>query len=368
MKKLFTYSFFLLFTGLLLSAIKPVVTNDPVTGEDGPYLLYKNGQIFQGRILGDSAGKKLQLDSYSMDQKSKLVLQVGTDVPGIYFSVKLKEKLKNEKTEWKSPAKMFVLSDIEGNFKSFRTLLQANGVIDSAFHWSFGEGHLVLSGDFVDRGTQVMEVLWLIYSLEDQAKAAGGYVHYILGNHEIMNLDGDIRYVHGKYLEAASLLGQSYVNLLGENAELGRWLRTKNIIERIGNMLFVHGGISEAINNMNTTAGLLNEWSRPFYADSTFAFPSPQLDTIFGDLGPFWYRGYYMGQKATMGQVDSTLDKFNVKYIFTGHTIVADTITRFYNGKVFNTDLHHAKGYSEAVLKEGDRFYRVNLRGEKKEL
>ncbi|MBL0334690.1 MAG: metallophosphoesterase [Chitinophagaceae bacterium] len=206
--------------------------------------------------------------------------------------MKLKEKLKNEKTEWKSPAKMFVLSDIEGNFKSFRTLLQANGVIDSAFHWSFGEGHLVLSGDFVDRGTQVMEVLWLIYSLEDQAKAAGGYVHYILGNHEIMNLDGDIRYVHGKYLEAASLLGQSYVNLLGENAELGRWLRTKNIIERIGNMLFVHGGISEAINNMNTTAGLLNEWSRPFYADSTFAFPSPQLDTIFGDLGPFWYRGF----------------------------------------------------------------------------
>ncbi|MBL0334479.1 MAG: hypothetical protein IPP73_03880 [Chitinophagaceae bacterium] len=97
MKKLFTYSFFLLFTGLLLSAIKPVVTNDPVTGEDGPYLLYKNGQIFQGRILGDSAGKKLQLDSYSMDQKSKLVLQVGTDVPGIYFSVKLKEKLKTKK-------------------------------------------------------------------------------------------------------------------------------------------------------------------------------------------------------------------------------------------------------------------------------
>ncbi|MBL0334689.1 MAG: hypothetical protein IPP73_04990 [Chitinophagaceae bacterium] len=33
MKKLFTYSFFLLFTGLLLSAIKPVVTNDPVTGK-----------------------------------------------------------------------------------------------------------------------------------------------------------------------------------------------------------------------------------------------------------------------------------------------------------------------------------------------
>ncbi|MBL0334478.1 MAG: hypothetical protein IPP73_03875 [Chitinophagaceae bacterium] len=82
-----------------------------------------------------------------------------------------------------------------------------------------------------------MEVLWLIYSLEDQAKAAGGYVHYILGNHEIMNLDGDIRYVHGKYLEAASLLGQSYVNLLGENAELGPLAPHKNIIERIGNML-----------------------------------------------------------------------------------------------------------------------------------
>ena len=65
---------------------------------------------------------------------------------------------------------MFVVSDIEGEFKAFRQLLQGNNIIDENFNWTFGNGHLVLTGDFVDRGTLVTEVLWLIYSLEEKAK------------------------------------------------------------------------------------------------------------------------------------------------------------------------------------------------------
>ena len=186
-----------------------------------------------------------------------------------------------------------VLSDIEGNFGALRKLLQANKVIDEDFNWKFGDGHLVLIGDFFDRGQQVTEVLWFIYYLEEKAKAAGGYIHFILGNHEIMNLSGDLRYVQQKYFDNATLLNQKYVTLYDENSELGRWLRTKNIVEKIGDIVFVHGGISGDINRMNISIPDINKLARPYYADSTFKNTDQKSDIIFSDLGPFWYRGYY---------------------------------------------------------------------------
>ena len=87
---------------------------------------------------------------------------------------------------------------------------------------------------------------------------------------------------------------------------------------------------------------------------------------IYSDFGPFWFRGYYTADKTGMLQtIDSTLLGFDVKHIFTGHTIVADTVSVWYHGKVINVDLHHAKGISEAVLIERKNYYRVNARGGK---
>ena len=223
----------------------------------------------------------------------------------------------------------------------------------------------MLTGDFVDRGEQVTEVLWLIYSLEEKAKAAGGYVHFILGNHEIMNLSNDLRYLNKKYIENTTLLNEKFATLYGDQSELGIWLRSKNIIEKIGNILFIHGGISAPINRMTASIEGINELARTFYADTTFAYP-PGVDTIFHDLGPFWYRGYYSKTiKASHSQVDSTLIKFGVSHISTGHTVVADTVSLWFDGKVINTDVRHARGISEALLMENNKFYRVNAEGKK---
>jgi hypothetical protein len=110
----------------------------------------------------------------------------------------------------------------------------------------------------------------------------------------------------------------------------------------------------------------INQLARPYYADSTFNYTDKKLDTIFGDLGPFWYRGYYYNEnKATTQQIDSTLSLFKVKHIVTGHSIVADTVSAWYNCKVLNTDTHHAAGKSEALLIEKDKYYRVNAKGKK---
>ncbi|MGQ0739758.1 MAG: metallophosphoesterase [Bacteroidota bacterium] len=339
------------------------------TRYDGPYVLYGDNLVFVKYIVDDHGVKKVQADSMPLSKKADVSLQVASDEPGKLFTVKLKGDLQNEKTDFPSINKMYIVSDIEGNFAAFRKLLLAAKIIDTDYNWIFGNGHLVLTGDFVDRGSQVNEVLWLIYSLEDKAKAAGGYVHYVLGNHEIMNMNGDLRYVHPKYMESAGLLNEGFTSLYGENAELGRWLRTKNVMEKIGDILFVHGGVSAPVNRMELSTSKLNRLVRPYYADSLFDFKNANLDTLYSDFGPFWYRGYYKANPSSEANtVDSTLRLYKVKKIATGHTVIADTISVLFGGKVINTDVHHLKGHSEGILIENGKYFRVTASGEKKEV
>ena len=129
---------------------------------DGPYVQYRNDSVFISYIMANNGTKILKKDSLKIQQKRKLSLNVMTDVPGKSFQVALKKELQNEKTEFPKVGKLLVLSDIEGNFAALRKLLQANKVIDEDFKWKFDNGHVVLLGDFFDRGQQVTEVLWCI--------------------------------------------------------------------------------------------------------------------------------------------------------------------------------------------------------------
>jgi hypothetical protein len=337
----------------------------PSTVIDGPYVLYRNDSVFVNYIEENAGTRSVRSDSMSSSLKNNIHLQVITEIPGQSFSVKLKSKLNNERSEYNGVRKMLVISDIEGNFEAMRKLLQVNHVIDENFNWTFNKDHVVFVGDFVDRGKMVTEVLWLIYSLEEKAKAAGGYVHYILGNHEIMNMSNDLGYVHERYIQHAALMNKDYMQLFGPHSEIGRWLATKNVAERIGNILFTHGGISSYMNMIAVPLKELNEITRPFYTDTTYQYPDKRLNVIFSDFGPFWYRGYYKSPVASIDQIDSTLSLYGVKHISTGHTIIANEIKSLYKGKLFNTDVHHAGGHSEALLIDNGKFWRINAAGEK---
>jgi hypothetical protein len=341
-------------------------TQESIQSWDGPYVLYSGKVISIQTIFKEGDHLRLQKDSVDLGMKKQIRLNVATDLPDVFFEVNLKSSITPEPAETRKASKQFILSDIEGNFGAFRKLLLAGGVIDSAFHWAFGNGHLVLNGDFFDRNSQVTEVLWLIYSLEDQAKAAGGYVHFILGNHEIMNLSHDFRYHATKYAGTEKNLGISFDSLYGRSSELGRWLRSKNIIEKVGNHLIMHGGFSTDMNYLGMDLTEINNLSRPYYDDTTFNYSDPRLNFVFGETGPMWYRGYYMTQPlATQQQIDSTLDKYLVTKIITGHSIMGETISSWFDGHVLNTDVEHIRGHSEAILADGKNYYRVKPNGER---
>lgn len=335
---------------------------DGIAGaSDGPYILYANQQAKIFRI------QQGQLDTLSVPVPVQHPLNFSTDRKDEMVPLSLNSSAALEPSEFQQPSRLLSFSDIEGNFGALRQLLRNNSVIDDSYNWTFGNGHLVFAGDMFDRGSQVTECLWLLYSLQQQANAAGGYVHFILGNHELMNLQGNHRYVREKYMRNTQLMGKSLKELYSEHSELGRWLRTKNVVEKIGDILFAHAGISAAINRLGLSIPEINRIARIYYGDTTKTFADTLSNVVMSSqLGPFWYRGYYKDSgPAISAQIDSTLNRFSVNRIVTGHTIVADTISVHYDGKVINTDTHHAGGKSEALLIEGDHFYRVNQEGRK---
>ena len=104
----------------------------------------------------------------------------------------------------KSPT-LWAFGDTHGAFDALVNLLQNNQLIDQQLNWSGGNAILVSTGDVLDRGPAPRKILDLMMKLERQAKAAGGHFQLVLGNHEVMILVGDLRYVApAEYAEFAA--------------------------------------------------------------------------------------------------------------------------------------------------------------------
>jgi calcineurin-like phosphoesterase family protein len=333
---------------------------DSAIHEDGPYVFYHAGRIESIQISNGAVQQK------SIDPAGNRMINISFSAhPDWNFSVALRKKLSIEPYSCRQPQKIFFVSDIEGEFGAFRALLINNEIIDSNYKWIFGDGHLVICGDLFDRGSEVVQELWLLYKLEDDAKAAGGYVHTLLGNHDIMNLSGDTRYVLPFYFADAQAMSKKYTDLYTKQTELGRWLRTKNIVERIGNYLCLHAGISPFINAQGLSVQSINDISRPWYDQSQndHALDSAHVSPLFDENSPFWYRGYFLEPKATMSTVDSTLNIFGCKKIIVGHTILTLNPAMYYQGKVIAIDVNEHEGQRAGVLYLDKKWWVVNGEG-----
>lgn len=346
--------------------LTPKDANPPTENiTDGPYIFYRNGWVVTKSIEVNNAIAKVVMDSIPENQKSKKLIKVELqDHPEWGFTVQLKAKNDPRTPVFAKPDKILVLSDIEGEFEHFRNLLLTAKVIDEKYNWTFGKGRLVVAGDLFDRGDQVCQFLWLLYKLEDEARQAGGDVNVILGNHDIMNLEGDVRYVGREYFVNAKLISEDYSRFYDANSELGRWLRSKNTIEKIGDLLVLHGGVSPELLQKHLDLTTLNDRSRPYYAAAWQTIPD-SLQFLFGDkTALFWYRGYFVEPKATQGLVDSTLAFYDCKRIIVGHDII-DHIAPFYNNKVIGVDVNEHLFTHEGLLIENNKYYRIDDKGNK---
>ncbi|WP_439183386.1 metallophosphoesterase [Carboxylicivirga taeanensis] len=342
---------------------------DNVRRIDGPYVFYEGTDT---KVVGVNSSNQITKTDYS----GELNVIVPEQMPE-QFSLKLMNSIENPSSQYKKSDNIFVVSDIEGNYYSFAKLLIGNGITDAKLNWAFGDGDLVLVGDFVDRGEFVTQVLWLVYKLEMEAKEHGGQVHMIIGNHEAMLLEGDWRYTRLKYRELANALGIDIRELYGVSTELGRWLRSKNMIEKIGDILFVHGGISNTLLDKQLNLDEINRIAQENYGADLDNNNLEIANLLFGRYGPLWYRGlvksykdYY--PKVNSEDIDRILSYYQAKNIVIGHCVVNDISTDF-NGKVVRVDVEHPvtsddKMESRALLIKDGGFYRMDDQGNKTKL
>lgn len=101
---------------------------------------------------------------------------------------------------WEGVERIVAIGDVHGDYDNYIQTLQAAGVVNRRGRWTGGETHLVQLGDIPDRGPDTLQIIRHLSRLATQARRAGGRVHHLIGNHEAMNVSGDLRYVDpGEY-------------------------------------------------------------------------------------------------------------------------------------------------------------------------
>src|SRR5467141_3765296 len=321
---------------------------------------------------------------------------------------------------WAGPAKVpaeprelvVAIADVHGDFDDFVAILRRTGLTDKQNHWTAGKTTFVQTGDLLDRGPKPREVMDLMMALEKEAGQAGGRVVSLLGNHEMMNMMGDLRYVtpvnYASFADSNSEKRQKsaydeYVKWRNKHAALiaelsqpmelteaewmarhplgfveqreafspngsyGKWLREHSAVAKIGEVIFLHGGIHpnlahlklDTINSHirdeikafdSAKQGLVDQKViLPFFtlqeitaavqaeltAERKSLVPSDQQRQArlvgflgYGDWlsvrvdGPLWFRGYdQWSEEEGAAQIGKVLESYNAKRIVVGHTV-----------------------------------------------
>ena len=300
---------------------------------------------------------------------------------------------------WTDLERIVAIGDLHGDYTQYQTLLKLNEIIDDQGHWQAGRTHLVQLGDVPDRGADSLQIIRHLMQLQKEASRVGGVVHTLIGNHEAMNILGDLRYVHpGEYAalvtrKSARLqknylakvlayrikndptlvenqdglmtqLAQQYPPGFVEHrvlwqpgGEIAKWVTGNPAVIRINRTLFCHGGI-------NPHAELLpiEDLNSSIRATLSKADHAPENPATRED-GVLWYRGLATEDEVTsLPAVETMLSFYDVDRIVIAHTptrgdivtrfggrvIMADTgISAFYGGHVANLVIEGSTLYSQ---------------------
>jgi hypothetical protein len=245
--------------------------------------------------------------------------------------------------------RVVAVGDLHGDLASTREALRLAGAIDDEDHWVGGKLVLVQVGDQLDRGNDEPEILHLLERLTAEARKSGGAVHVLNGNHEIMNVAGDFRYVteegfrdfsardpfgaklppglppHAHARAAAFLPGSEYARKLAE----------RNTIAIVGDTLFAHAGVLPK--HVRYGIGRINDEVRRFLRAELAKLP----EVVGNDDAPVWTR-VFGGPNASAevcGELESVLTSLSVKRLVVGHTVQETGITSGCGERLFRVDV-----------------------------
>ncbi len=338
---------------ILVSLVQNLCGQLKISYHDGPYVKYFKDSL-----------EVLWIDD------GKMFTHTGHRLEPYFFShevlpdIHVENLVISEEKNWAydNILKWAAVSDIHGQLALFRDLLCAQQIINDAGKWTYGNGHLVSVGDVMDRGAHVIEALWFIYDLEHQAGKAGGKVHFLLGNHEVMVMNNHLDYIHQKYTYTSGITLRQYASFFNQNSFFGRWLSSKNIVVSINDNLFVHGGISHQVARLGFS---LEEINTIFRNDLIYKSPEhiasdSSLHTLFYKNGPLWYRGYASSHVIERQGLADLVESFGLNSIIVGHTSMSE-ITGYRDNRIILVDSGIKNGRHGEILLWQDGFFQRGL-------
>ncbi|MFN3288399.1 MAG: metallophosphoesterase [Sphingomonadaceae bacterium] len=232
--------------------------------------------------------------------------------------------------------RIVAVGDLHGDFAAWRAIARDAGLVDARGRWTGGRTILVQMGDIADRGPDTLAIARDLMRLGREAARAGGRVHVLVGNHEAMNMTGDLRYVtpaeFAAFADAGSAARRERILAANEAAivaaarardpgrpveeirrewlaatplgwvehrlawspqgEIGRWVIANPAVLVIGDTLFVHAGLSAA--HAARTPAEINA----AVAAALAARDDGETAIINDPDGPLWYRGLVMERAA----------------------------------------------------------------------
>ena len=207
--------------------------------------------------------------------------------------------------------RVVAIGDVHGDPGSLVHVLQMAHLLDVNEHWVGGTTTFVQTGDTTDRGPDSHGVLVLLRRLQAEATAAGGRVIPLLGNHEVMNMQGDWRYVSPADKEGygGEEARKAAFSVSGED---GKWLRTLDAVTQVGDTVFCHGGVT-------------SQWAAKgipsLNAEIHAGIDTMTKDGALGQDGPLWFRGYLLEDPPSIcPELDRALTALGAKRMVVGHT------------------------------------------------
>lgn len=258
--------------------------------------------------------------------------------------------------------RVVAIGDLHGDLDAARRAFRVAKVLDENEQWVGGNTVVVQTGDVLDRGQDERPLLEWLEKIAILAQQGGGALHRINGNHEIMNVAGDLRYVSESGFTSFAEYAQGPIpGPLGDApaAQRGRlmaflpggpWARRLAqypVVLQVNDSVFAHGGVvpkhlEYGLERMNAE---VSSWMRG---------TKPLPRALVGDDTPFWDRTY--GETATDAdceRLQGVLAKLGAKRLVVGHTPQRDGVTFACDGRVARIDVGLSRyygGHSTAVL------------------
>jgi len=304
-------------------------------------------------------------ESHDLSEKSQDNNSDLTDSKNIYDSEFRKDCSNYNKLPHILPAKkrIIAIGDLHGDYQLTLDCLKIAKVIDDELKWIGSDTVVIQIGDQVDRCRPMIgkkctdpkttpndegrdiEILNLFNSLHKKARQYGGGVYSLLGNHEIMNVQGNLNYVSYKGLEQFKdeknpETGKKFKS--GEEArrylfkrgnKYGKLLAcTRQTAMIVGSNLFVHAAILPKLAkkyNVKDINILVRKWLlKEFSSNMSIPGIGKLKDILVNyEVSPFWPRllgnlpnDISLKDKKCMKYLRETLDLYKCNNMIIGHT------------------------------------------------